>query len=307
MRDASEIKDRFRKIMRRLNVKQTQIDECIQRSMFAISGQPQNPALRPGELLLLQLVKDEARRLDKLRSRIEYALVFDRLVPDPTGAISRRHWPRAGREWPWIVYGSETIPTIPFSLESLGLAESYDGQTNPRTITPQDEAVIQPYIPWAPPANGVTTCLSGRRAPRAATGKPVLTAIYNFDKIAAARGTRLPKTTKRTGQQYVRNQALADGLKLYYRNRCQICLQDFTTSYGVSFAEAHHIQYLRNSGPDVSQNLIVICPNHHSLIHATNAVFDRSNLSYTYPNGLVEKLQLRDHFDNATAVALSLI
>ena len=106
---------------------------------------------------------------------------------------------------------------------------------------------------------------------------------------------------------YVRNQALAEGLKLYYGNRCQICLKDFSTSYGVSLAEAHHIRYLRNGGPDVSQNLIVVCPDHHSLIHATDAVFDRNALSYTYPNGLVEKLQLRDHFDKATPVALSLI
>ena len=291
--------------MRRLNVQLTQMDECIKSSMFAIGGHPpKNPALWSGEILLLQLVKEEARPLRKLDSRVEYAIVFDRIVPDPTGAISRSHWPLARRKWPWIIYGSETIPTIPFSLEALGLADSYDGQTNPRTITPQDEALIRPYVPWALSAGNSPTPSVAPRVPR---GKPVLTAVFNFDNITAARGTRIPKTASRTGRSYVRNQALAESLKLYYGNRCQICLQDFSTSYGVSLAEAHHIESHRDGGPDVSQNLIVICPNHHGLIHATNAVFDRAALSYTYPNGLVERLQLRDHFDSATPVARSLI
>ena len=41
--------------MRRLNVREAQIDECIQKSMFAFSFRPQNPELQQGELLLLQL------------------------------------------------------------------------------------------------------------------------------------------------------------------------------------------------------------------------------------------------------------
>jgi hypothetical protein len=48
--------------MRRSSVRSAQIDECIQHSMFAISFRPQSPALYAGEPLLLQLVKDEARR-----------------------------------------------------------------------------------------------------------------------------------------------------------------------------------------------------------------------------------------------------
>ena len=44
-------------VMRRLNVRPAQIDECIQKSMFTFSFKPQNPELHPGELLLLQLVK----------------------------------------------------------------------------------------------------------------------------------------------------------------------------------------------------------------------------------------------------------
>lgn len=132
--------------MRRLNVHKTQIDECIQKSMFAIGVRPQNPELQPGELLLLQLVKQEAGQLWKLNSRIEFALRFDQLVPDPDGDISRLHWPDADRVWPWIVYCSATLRMKPFSLEDLPLSKEYGGQTNPRNIEPRDERLILCHI-----------------------------------------------------------------------------------------------------------------------------------------------------------------
>src|SRR5688500_16297774 len=108
--------------MRRLNVQFSQIEECIRTSLFAVDSLPATPPLAKGELLLLQLVKDDARRLGKLERRIEFALVFDRAAPDLTGAISREHWPNAGKTWKYILYCSETEPTIPFSLEALGLS-----------------------------------------------------------------------------------------------------------------------------------------------------------------------------------------
>jgi hypothetical protein len=46
--------------MRRLNVRPAQIDECIQKSLFAFGVRPHNPELRPGELLLL-----ETSRMDR--------------------------------------------------------------------------------------------------------------------------------------------------------------------------------------------------------------------------------------------------
>src|SRR5579872_2943577 len=125
--------------MRRLNVRQAQIDECIQKSMFAINSKPQNPELQPGELLLFQLVKQEAGQLHKLSSRIDFGLVFNRLERDHDGTISRLHRPAEGRIWNWIIYGSATVPTIPFSLEALSLSRRYGGEDNARYIEPADE------------------------------------------------------------------------------------------------------------------------------------------------------------------------
>lgn len=284
--------------MRRLNVRPAQIDECIQKSMFAFSFKPQNPELQPGELLLLQLVKTEAARLGKLHSRIDFALVFDHIAPDHDGTISRLHWPNEGRTWPWIVYGSATVPTIPFSLEDLGLSVEYDGQTNPRYIEPRDEQLIKPYIQWtlAEVPEPALQLVSASEVVRK-FGKPrTLSAIYNHDRIAVLH--KVPKKTV-TVEQFTRNQFLADNLKSYYENRCQICGKDFLPDYGVAFSETHHIQYLAQGGPDISGNIVVICPNHHRIIHATNARFNRQSLTYEYPNGLLEPLISTDHFVNA--------
>src|SRR5260370_32820821 len=107
---------------------------------------PKSPPLQRGEELLLQLIKEDAAGLGKLDSRIEFALIFDRVQEDPTGQISREHWPNAGKTWKYILHCSETVPTIPFNLEKLRLSKDYAGQTNPYYIEPQDAARIQPYL-----------------------------------------------------------------------------------------------------------------------------------------------------------------
>ncbi|MCO5178141.1 MAG: HNH endonuclease [Thermomicrobiales bacterium] len=304
--------------MRRLNVRLAQIDQCIRSSMFALSVRPTNPELEPGELLLLQLVKQEATLHEKLRSRIDFALVFDRLERDYNGTISRQYWPNEGRTWNWIVYGNMTVPTIPFSLENLQLSRRYDGQDNARRIDPIDEARILPFIQWSlaeqphpelqivPPA---TVSDTFQRA-------EILAALRNHDRIVETRqrahvglAEEAPLYSTNDGSEdsfirflteetrYRRNPALADTLKSYYHYRCQVCGHDFEPRYGQSLAEGHHIQYLSAGGPDVSPNIIVLCPNHHRIIHATNARFDSQNLAYHYPNGLRERLILPDHLE----------
>ena len=284
--------------MRRLNVREAQIDTCIEKSMFAISFRPHNPELQPGELLLLQLVKGEAKQRDQLKSRINFALVFDHLERDYDGTISRLYWPNAGREWPWIVVGLATVPTVPFSLEDLPLSKSYEGFYNPGTIERKDEGIILPYIQWdlAEIPAPVLPLVPASQVPEKFGRKRALSTIYNHDRIAVLRP--VPRKLIST-EEFVRNQWLSESLKAYYDCRCQICGRDFYPDYGVAFSETHHIQYLAQGGPDISGNIVVICPNHHRIIHATNARFDRQRLSYEYPNGLREPLIRPDHFVNA--------
>ncbi len=52
----------------------------------------------------------EEDRLGKLKSRMNSALMFDRLEHDYDVTISRLFWPNEVREWLWIVYGQATCP-----------------------------------------------------------------------------------------------------------------------------------------------------------------------------------------------------
>lgn len=284
--------------MRRLNVRYAQIGECIKKSLFGLSRKPRSPELQPGELLLLQLEKHEAALLGKLESRIDFALVFDHLEHDPNGTVSQTYWPQAIQTWPYIIHCSATVPTVPFSLELLNLSKNYGGQQNPQYIDLEDEEIILRYLQWnlgelpEPEKQAVPST----QLPQTFGRERTLKAIYNHDRIVTL---RQPAKRTVTVQRFERNQSLADGLKSYYEHRCQVCGQDFLPVYGVQVADTHHIHYLREGGLDISVNIIVVCPNHHRVIHATNSHFNRQTLTYEYPNGLHERLILTDHFTNA--------
>jgi len=284
--------------MRRLNVRQAQVDECIRKSMFAISIRPRNPELEQGELLLLQLVKQDAIRLGKLHSRVDFALVFDHLEQDYDGSISRAHWPTEGRVWNWIVHCSATVPAVPFSLEDLALSSEYEGQDNARYIEPSDELLVKPFIQWS---------LADTPQPAFQVLAPsvvienfgtdlTLSAIFNHDRIAVLKP---PPKKLVSVEQYERNPWLAENLKAYYDHHCQVCGYAFKPTFGVDVADTHHIQYLRNGGLDISTNIVVLCPNHHRVVHATDATFDRQALAYLYANGLREPLVRPNHFTKA--------
>lgn len=282
--------------MRRLNVREAQINECIQNSMFASSIFPRKPELQQGELLLLQLVKHDAKRLNKLDERISFALVFERIEQDIDGSISRLHWPSENRVWPWIIYCSATLTMIPFSLEDLPLSvnNSYQGQDNPRYINMHDQELIKPLILWNAPKNHENHSeINDKIQLFSKFEKPKLFSIIaNHDRITLSK----PSSKKEVViERFTRNQWLAESLKAYYQYCCQICGKNFFTEYGVNYIETHHIHYISQNGSDTSTNMIVLCPNHHRIIHATNAYFDRATLSYHYPNGLKETLLLNEH------------
>lgn len=91
------------------------------------------------------------------------------------------------------------------------------------------------------------------------------------------------------------NKKICDNLKLFYDYRCQICGEVIGKNYGASVVEAHHIDYFINSLNNDADNLLIICPNHHRVIHDTNPVFDRKKLIYTYSNGYSEGLIINRH------------
>jgi hypothetical protein len=241
--------------------------------------------MEPGELLLLQLVKTDAARLSKLDSRVEFALVYDHSERDVTGAISRKHWPRAGKVWRYILVCRDTVPALPFSLEDLPLQGSYAGQTQCAFIAPADEAVIRSYV-----ARDLQLPL----VQAVATPRALLHAIRNYDtvlRLSPERVTNVSEHTRRMSDPWP-----GDALKTLYQHKCQICTQDFVPRYGVPLADTRFINSPASGGSLESKNRLVVCPNHNAIISATRALFDETVLAFDFPNGLTERLVLRDHF-----------
>jgi hypothetical protein len=268
--------------MRRLNVQFSQIEECIRTSLFAVAQLPRNPPLQRGEELLLQLVKADAAAHGKENSRVEFALIFDHVEPDPTGSVSRKHWPDAGKTWPYILHCSETIPTVPFSLEKIGLSKDYGGQTNAMYIEPVDECIMRPML------KGGTDPVDLLQV---ASVEELLRTIRNQDRVtrlAPTRATRVREHDRRYPDTW-----LTDALKRFYNHKCQICVHDFEPRYGSPFADSVLID--EPHGAPVSTDILVVCPNHRAIIGATHARFDRRTLLFEFPNGLKERVTLRDH------------
>ena len=120
----------------------------------------------------------------------------------------------------------------------------------------------------------------------------ILEAEFNFDVADDSAGLK-------EKQQIVKirklNKKIGDNLKLLYGYRCQICGKLIGEPYGSHVAEAHHIDYFVKSLNNDASNQIIVCPNHHTIIHDVDPVFDRKRLIYTYANGFEEKLVLNKH------------
>ena len=91
------------------------------------------------------------------------------------------------------------------------------------------------------------------------------------------------------------NRKIGENLKILYNYRCQICGKTIGEEYGSHIAEAHHIDYYVNSLNNDSNNQMVVCPNHHSIIHDANPRFDRKRMLYLYPNGLEQRIVVNLH------------
>jgi predicted HNH restriction endonuclease len=134
--------------------------------------------------------------------------------------------------------------------------------------------------------------------------------IYEFKKLMIGQQERIVENgfdyetddssvelieTTRTLKIRKLNKKISNNLKLLYNYRCQICGKAIGEEYGAHICEAHHIDYFVNSLNNNAANQLIVCPNHHSIIHEVNPYFDRKKLMYIYKNGREEKLVLNFH------------
>jgi len=106
-----------------------------------------------------------------------------------------------------------------------------------------------------------------------------------------------------TREQLVRvrrlDRSIGESLKKLYKYRCQICANNFGEIRGTDAAESHHVDAFVSSLNNDSDNILIVCPNHHTVIHKAKPVFNRETLSFVYPNGFEETLRLNKHLKGA--------
>jgi len=102
---------------------------------------------------------------------------------------------------------------------------------------------------------------------------------------------------EQTGTRKIRklNRSIGNDLKKLYGYRCQICGKPIGECYGSNLIHAHHINYFTRSLDNSAKNILIVCPNHHGIIHDQNPEFDFRKREYHYPNGFVEGLALNRH------------
>ena len=83
----------------------------------------------------------------------------------------------------------------------------------------------------------------------------------------------------------VYNTAIISQLKKLYGGRCQLCGERPFKSFGADICEAHHISYFSKSHNNDTSNLIIVCPNHHRLIHKLDPVYDSIAGCFKFKNG----------------------
>lgn len=92
------------------------------------------------------------------------------------------------------------------------------------------------------------------------------------------------------------DRSVCDNLKILYGFRCQVCGQLVAEKYGGTVIEAHHIDPFTRSLNNNYDNIVVLCPNHHRIVHACHPEFIRRDMpTFIYPNGLRESLLVDKH------------
>lgn len=87
-----------------------------------------------------------------------------------------------------------------------------------------------------------------------------------------------------TTARRVCNTTIVHKLKKLYRGQCQICGKNPFDSIDIDICEAHHIEHFAETQNNNANNIVIVCPNHHRLLHKLNPVFDRERMRYYTQN-----------------------
>ena len=103
-------------------------------------------------------------------------------------------------------------------------------------------------------------------------------------------------TTAKTLQKIRKlDRSIGDSLKKLYNYRCQMTGEVIGVDQGVHVVEAHHIDPFVISLDNDASNQMILSPSYHRIVHQAKPNFDRKDLAFIFPNGLVEKVKVNLH------------
>lgn len=90
-------------------------------------------------------------------------------------------------------------------------------------------------------------------------------AATDSDPIEIPSGNEATERRETTVNRIQRNRVLVDRMKDLYDHTCQVCGDRRQSGPDEGFSHVHHLMPLGepHDGPDVPENTVVVCPNHH--------------------------------------------
>ncbi len=89
-----------------------------------------------------------------------------------------------------------------------------------------------------------------------------------------------PSRTEVRVNRVIRDTVLVQRLKALHDDRCQRCFLRLDLPDGSAYSEGHHLQPLGSPhhGPDVPENVLILCPNCHALLDLAVVSIEKSSL-----------------------------
>ena len=91
------------------------------------------------------------------------------------------------------------------------------------------------------------------------------------------------------------DRSICDSLKKLYDFRCQITGEKIGESFDGLVIEAHHIEPFVTSMNNDSNNIIILSPNFHRIVHKCKPFFNRKKLQFEFENGVIENVKINKH------------
>ncbi len=75
-----------------------------------------------------------------------------------------------------------------------------------------------------------------------------------------------PDRVESTTYRILQDTSIARKIKEIYDHQCQLCKTSIEIGQGCRYAETHHLKPLGKGGPEVMENVLCLCPNHHVML-----------------------------------------